>query len=57
VEHELSKPDSLFSLGSKVDEYNVQAHTTIKYFLEIVEWRLITASPSLLAAALLRTQE
>jgi hypothetical protein len=38
---------------SKADEYNVQARTVAKYFLEIecVEWRLITAPPSLLAAA------
>ncbi|KAH9022878.1 cyclin-like protein [Lactarius pseudohatsudake] len=38
---------------SKADEYNVQACTVAKYFLEIecVEWRLIAAPPSLLAAA------
>jgi hypothetical protein len=38
---------------SKADKYNVQARTVAKYFLEIecVEWRLITAPPSLLAAA------
>jgi Cyclin, N-terminal domain/Cyclin, C-terminal domain len=38
---------------SKADEYNVQARTVAKYFLEIecVEWRLIAAPPSLLAAA------
>jgi hypothetical protein len=41
---------------SKADEYNVQARTAAKYFLEIecVEWRLTVAPvapPSLLAAA------
>ena len=38
---------------SKADEYNVHAPTVAKYFLEIecVEWRLIAAPPSLLAAA------
>ncbi|KAI0264671.1 cyclin-like protein [Gloeopeniophorella convolvens] len=38
---------------SKADEYNVQARTVAKYLLEIqcVEWRLIAAPPSLLAAA------
>jgi G2/mitotic-specific cyclin 1/2 len=38
---------------SKADEYNVHARTVAKYFLEIecVEWRLVAAPPSLLAAA------
>ncbi|KAK7451088.1 G2/mitotic-specific cyclin [Stygiomarasmius scandens] len=38
---------------SKADDYNVKARTLAKYLLEIacVEWRLIAAPPSLLAAA------
>ena len=38
---------------SKSDEYNVQARTVAKYFLEIecAEWGFIVAPPSLLAAA------
>jgi G2/mitotic-specific cyclin 2 len=38
---------------SKADEYNVQVRTLAKYLLEIgcLEWRLIAAPPSLLAAA------
>ncbi|KAA1476587.1 A/B/D/E cyclin [Dentipellis sp. KUC8613] len=38
---------------SKADEYNVQVRTVGKYLMEIecVEWRLIAAPPSLLAAA------
>jgi G2/mitotic-specific cyclin 2 len=40
---------------SKADDYNVRARTLAKYLLEIacVEWRLIAAPPSLLAAAAL----
>lgn len=40
---------------SKADEYNVQVRTIAKYLLEIqcLEWRLIAAPPSLLAAAAL----
>jgi hypothetical protein len=51
MKHELLKPDSLSSSGSKADEYDVQERTVAKYFLECVEWRLIAAPPSLLAAA------
>ena len=51
MKHELSKPNSLYLLGSKADEYNVQARTVAKYFLECVEWRLIATTSSLLAAA------
>ena len=38
---------------SKADEYNVQVRTIAKYLLEIqcLEWRLIAAPPSLLAAS------
>lgn len=38
---------------SKADEYNVHVRTLAKYLLEIgcLEWRLIAAPPSLLAAA------
>lgn len=38
---------------SKADEYNVQVRTVAKYLLEIqcLEWRLIAAPPSLMAAA------
>jgi G2/mitotic-specific cyclin 1/2 len=38
---------------SKADDYNVKARTLAKYLLEIavLEWRLIAAPPSLLAAA------
>ncbi|KAI0042338.1 A/B/D/E cyclin [Auriscalpium vulgare] len=38
---------------SKADDYNVQVRTVAKYLMEIqcVEWRLIAAPPSLLAAA------
>ncbi|KAF9068860.1 cyclin-like protein [Rhodocollybia butyracea] len=38
---------------SKADDYNVKARTIAKYLLEIacLEWRLIAAPPSLLAAA------
>ncbi|KAH9835265.1 cyclin-like protein [Rhodofomes roseus] len=38
---------------SKADEYNIQVRTIAKYLLEIqcLEWRLIAAPPSLLAAA------
>ena len=38
---------------SKADHYNVEVRTLAKYFLEIqcVEWRLVAAPPSLIAAA------
>ncbi|CAL1708915.1 unnamed protein product [Somion occarium] len=38
---------------SKADDYNVQSRTIAKYLLEIqcLEWRLIAAPPSLMAAA------
>jgi len=38
---------------SKADEYNVKVRTLAKYLLEIgcLEWRLIAAPPSLMAAA------
>ncbi|EGN97965.1 hypothetical protein SERLA73DRAFT_74220 [Serpula lacrymans var. lacrymans S7.3] len=38
---------------SKADEYDVKARTIVKYFLEIqcLEWRLLAAPPSLIAAA------
>lgn len=38
---------------SKADDYNVQTRTLGKYFLEVscLEWRLIAAPPSLIAAA------
>ena len=38
---------------SKADDYNIKVRTLAKYLLEIgvVEWRLIAAPPSLLAAA------
>lgn len=40
---------------SKADDYNVKSRTIAKYFLEIqcLEWRLIAAPPSLVAAAAL----
>ncbi|KAF8480251.1 cyclin-like protein [Russula ochroleuca] len=49
----LPNPIHFLRRVSKADEYNVQARTVAKYFLEIecVEWRLIAAPPSLLAAA------
>ncbi|KAH9974140.1 cyclin-like protein [Lactifluus volemus] len=55
LEWNMSYPNPIHFLRrvSKADEYNVQARTVAKYFLEIecVEWRLIAAPPSLLAAA------
>ncbi|KAH9962188.1 cyclin-like protein [Russula dissimulans] len=55
VEWNMNYPNPIHFLRrvSKADEYNVQARTVAKYFLEIecVEWRLIAAPPSLLAAA------
>lgn len=51
----LSYPNPVHYLRrvSKADEYNVQVRTLAKYLLEIgcLEWRLIAAPPSLLAAA------
>ncbi|KAI9459180.1 cyclin-like protein [Lactarius psammicola] len=55
IEWNMGYPNPIHFLRrvSKADEYNVQARTVAKYFLEIecVEWRLIAAPPSLLAAA------
>ncbi|KDQ60187.1 hypothetical protein JAAARDRAFT_56150 [Jaapia argillacea MUCL 33604] len=51
----LSYPNPIHFLRrvSKADEYDVQARTIGKYFIEIscLEWRLLPAPPSLLAAA------
>ena len=51
----LSYPNPIHFLRrvSKADEYNVQVRTVAKYLLEIqcLEWRLIAAPPSLMAAA------
>jgi len=51
----LSYPNPIHFLRriSKADQYNVQTRTIAKYLMEIqcLEWRLISASPSLLAAA------
>ena len=51
----LSYPNPVHFLRrvSKADEYNVKVRTLAKYLLEIaiLEWRLIAAPPSLLAAA------
>jgi G2/mitotic-specific cyclin 2 len=51
----LSYPNPVHYLRrvSKADEYNVHVRTLAKYLLEIgcLEWRLIAAPPSLLAAA------
>jgi hypothetical protein len=51
----LSYPNPMHFLRrvSKADEYNVQVRTIGKYLMEIscLEWRLIAAPPSLLAAA------
>ncbi|GBE87395.1 hypothetical protein SCP_1100710 [Sparassis crispa] len=55
IEWNLSYPNPIHFLRriSKADDYNVQVRTIAKYFLEIqcLEWRLIAAPPSLLAAA------
>jgi hypothetical protein len=51
----LSYPNPMHFLRrvSKADKYNVQVRTIGKYLMEVscLEWRLIAASPSLLAAA------
>jgi len=51
----LSYPNPVHFLRrvSKADEYNVKVRTLAKYLLEIavLEWRLIAAPPSLMAAA------
>jgi G2/mitotic-specific cyclin 1/2 len=51
----LSYPNPIHFLRrvSKADEYDVKARTIAKYLLEIgcLEWRLLSAAPSLMAAA------
>lgn len=51
----LSYPNPIHFLRriSKADQYNVQTRTIAKYLIEIqcLEWRLISAPPSVLAAA------
>ncbi|KAF8634827.1 hypothetical protein AX17_004078 [Amanita inopinata Kibby_2008] len=51
----LSYPNPMHYLRrvSKADNYNVEVRTLAKYFMEIqcVEWRLVAAPPSLMAAA------
>jgi len=51
----LSYPNPIHFLRriSKADQYNVQTRTIAKYLMEIqcLEWRLISATPSVLAAA------
>ncbi|CCM00725.1 uncharacterized protein FIBRA_02765 [Fibroporia radiculosa] len=55
IDWNLSYPNPIHFLRrvSKADDYNVQVRTIAKYLLEIqcLEWRLIAAPPSLLAAA------
>ena len=55
LEWNLSYPNPIHFLRrvSKADEYDVKARTIAKYLLEIscLEWRLLSAPPSLLAAA------
>jgi G2/mitotic-specific cyclin 1/2 len=55
LEWSMNYPNPIYFLRrvSKADKYDVQVRTVAKYFLEIecVEWRLIAAPPSLLAAA------
>lgn len=55
IDWNLSYPNPIHFLRriSKADDYNVQVRTIGKYLLEIqcLEWRLIAAPPSLLAAA------
>ncbi|KZT10282.1 uncharacterized protein LAESUDRAFT_672989 [Laetiporus sulphureus 93-53] len=55
VDWNLSYPSPIHFLRriSKADDYNTQVRTVAKYLLEIqcLEWRLIAAPPSLLAAA------
>ncbi|KAJ3841908.1 cyclin-like protein [Lentinula raphanica] len=48
-----ANPVHFLRRASKADDYNVKARTIAKYLLEIacLEWRLIAAPPSLLAAA------
>ncbi|VDC07482.1 unnamed protein product [Peniophora sp. CBMAI 1063] len=57
LEWNMSYPNPIHFLrrASKADGYNVQVRTIAKYCMEIacVEWRLIAAPPSLLAAAAL----
>lgn len=55
LEWNLSYPNPIHFLRrvSKADEYDVKARTIAKYLIEIgcLEWRLLSAPPSLLAAA------
>ncbi|KAI0065251.1 hypothetical protein BV25DRAFT_1927886 [Artomyces pyxidatus] len=55
LEWNMSYPNPIHFLRrvSKADEYNVQVRTVAKYLMEIecVEWRMIAAPPSLLAAS------
>ncbi|KAI0634848.1 cyclin-like protein [Trametes polyzona] len=55
IDWNLSYPNPIHFLRriSKADDYNVQVRTIGKYLLEVqcLEWRLIAAPPSLLAAA------
>ena len=57
LEWNMSYPNPIHFLRrvSKADDYNVKSRTIAKYFLEIqcLEWRLIAAPPSLVAAAAL----
>lgn len=53
----MSYPNPMHFLrrASKADDYNIKSRTIAKYFLEIqcLEWRLIAAPPSLVAASAL----
>ncbi|KAL4245508.1 cyclin family protein [Abortiporus biennis] len=55
IEWNMSYPSPINFLRriSKADDYNIQVRTVAKYLLEIqcLEWRLIAAPPSLIAAA------
>ncbi|PIL27699.1 hypothetical protein GSI_10852 [Ganoderma sinense ZZ0214-1] len=55
IDWNLSYPNPIHFLRriSKADDYNIQVRTIGKYLLEVqcLEWRLIAAPPSLLAAA------
>ncbi|KAF8899815.1 cyclin-like protein [Gymnopilus junonius] len=55
LDYNLSYPNPVHYLRrvSKADDYNVKVRTLAKYLLEIgvLEWRLIAAPPSLMAAA------
>ena len=55
LEWNLSYPNPIYFLqrASKADEYNIRARTITKYLVKIacLEWRLLSVSPSLLAAA------